>query len=1485
MFKRATIVAAGVVVGLASVLPPGLAAPHRDPAVEVRNSVQQPRAGSQHLGRDTQGRTLVYVDGAAETVLRTAVGKVGGTVAAAVAGRVKAAVPATRIAELAALPGVSEVRLPDRAVPMAVTSEGVTASRAALWHQDGKKGAGVKVGVIDVGFGGLQQAQQSGDLPGNDRIVVNSSNCLDTGLSDDHGTNVAEVIHDMAPAANLYLACVEDTISFAAAADWLRQQGVQIITSSLGFLTSQASRGDGTGQPGSPADIVRRAREAGILWVSAAGNQARMHYAGTAADRTGDSWVEFTNPGESAGAQGNGFPVPWGSRPTVGLRWDAWPTTTKDLDLYVMKTPNPPSGPEDPNIAAKSTRSQAQSAGGLSPTEEVTFTNSDQPAQTRTYYVYVKNNNAPFTTGLELFVGGVNANVQLQRYTEAGSVVEPASSPFAIAVGASAPGSGVVQNYSSRGPSIDGRTKPDLTGFDAVTTATYGNRGFTGTSAAAAHVAGAAAVFKAANPALDAAQLHTALTSRAKRTSINNTSGHGFLDLGTPDAVPATNPAGYTPLVEPRRIHSRAYTPGELITVPVADVPGDATAVAVNITARSDTDTSVDVFPTDPAHLDTRATTLRVRPGGGFTAVMTVATLGPDRAIRVRNQSGNTWVIADVLGYFSPTSAANYITRPVPQRILDTRGGFGATPRTGPLGPGEVYPLAVRGVAGVPASATAVAVSITASEASEETFLSAYTLSDPSTSTLNLSRDDRRTNTAIVALAEDGTIKLRNDRGMLAVAVDVIGWFAPDPGARYVPLPSPTRVVDTASGTGLRQGPLGHGEIASFALGGTAGVSARATGAVVTTTATEDLIGSQLSVYPTDVGWSPVTTMGLRQGQTLASTTLLPLGATGKMDVRNERGHTQLATDVLGYFVDGTPATSAGACPTPRGELGFTPIFDARIDSSYGWQSTSDTPLRRDGCDLITGGSDSVYWFAGATYNSSYTLKTEWKATGANSDSGVLVALAHPGNHTNPEPGLEVRIGTDNSAGAATTGAITGLQAPTSSPVRPRGEWNTYEITVEWNRITVTLNGQRINDYIANPSTVDSQRLIGLHSRSGSDPVHFRNIRVKHNAATGVGSFVGINTKCLDNSGNATNNIAYLWSCYGGEAQTWTMPGDGTIRNADRCLDVENGATANGSRAGLYPCNDWNAQQWLVRTDGSLLNTRSGKCLTATGTSDRAPVTIEPCARTAEQTWRWQSQPAIAGALVNATGKCLDVVNGAPDATETWLWDCHGGFAQAWRLVADGTVRAFSRCLDVTGGAVTPGTRVGFAACNTSPAQQWELRPDASLINPKSGLCATAATPDTRAAITLQKCDRTPLQTWRLSAQSLGRGTMLGWVVGEPGGKCLDVVNGDPATNAVWMWQCAGTPAQVWYPVDSGTIRAFGKCLDINFGGTTNHTKVGLYDCNGVAGQQWVFRPNGTVVNPVSGRCLDASNRADTVVIYDCHGARNQRWALAARPS
>jgi alpha-N-acetylglucosaminidase len=122
-----------------------------------------------------------------------------------------------------------------------------------------------------------------------------------------------------------------------------------------------------------------------------------------------------------------------------------------------------------------------------------------------------------------------------------------------------------------------------------------------------------------------------------------------------------------------------------------------------------------------------------------------------------------------------------------------------------------------------------------------------------------------------------------------------------------------------------------------------------------------------------------------------------------------------------------------------------------------------------------------------------------------------------------------------------------------------------------------------------------------------------------------TGPVTGIGGRCADitNGNSADSTPLQLWTCNGTAAQTWSLPGDGTLRADGKCLDVRGGATSAGTVVQLYTCNGTPAQSWAPRGDGTLQNTKSGLCLDASGGSS-APGTaliVWTCTGTANQLW------------------------------------------------------------------------------------------------------------------------------------------------------------------------------------------------------------------------------------------------------------------------
>ncbi|MGW4568709.1 ricin-type beta-trefoil lectin domain protein [Streptomyces sp. NPDC004561] len=103
--------------------------------------------------------------------------------------------------------------------------------------------------------------------------------------------------------------------------------------------------------------------------------------------------------------------------------------------------------------------------------------------------------------------------------------------------------------------------------------------------------------------------------------------------------------------------------------------------------------------------------------------------------------------------------------------------------------------------------------------------------------------------------------------------------------------------------------------------------------------------------------------------------------------------------------------------------------------------------------------------------------------------------------------------------------------------------------------------------------------------------------------------------------------------------------------------------------------------------------------------------------------------------------------------------------------------------------------------------------------------------------------------------------------------------------NKVQLWDCTTeVQGQQWSRMSGGTVRAFGKCLNIVANGAANYSKVELWDCDNAGGQQWFPQANRSLFNPQSRRCLDdpQANTANgtQLQIYDCNGLFTQVWHL-----
>jgi subtilase family serine protease len=394
-------------------------------------------------------------------------------------------------------------------VPQAlVVSEGVALTGASNYHARGLLGQGVKIAVIDLGFAGLTAAQSRGELPGGIQTFDYTGTGIESGTN--HGTAVAEIIYDMAPQAQLILMKVGDEVDLENAKEEAIRQGAKIINHSVGWFNTNFY--DGTGIIN---NIVADARSRGVLWVNAAGNYARRHWQGTFRDTNGNKWHEFASGDESLTITVNA-----GDQIGVFLTWNDWPGSANDYDLYLFNS--------NGTQVAASQRIQS----GTEPPIESLFYQSFVPG---TYHIRIKADGNPAPRTFSLF----SLNHDVEYPVPSNSIIAPGDSPNALTVGAVNRQNwttGPIAPYSSQGPTNAGLSKPDIVGPDRVSTFTYSE--FFGTSAAAPHVAGAAALLLSENPSLTAGQLEARLKGNAVPMGSPLQFGSGRLNLSQSSPPP-----------------------------------------------------------------------------------------------------------------------------------------------------------------------------------------------------------------------------------------------------------------------------------------------------------------------------------------------------------------------------------------------------------------------------------------------------------------------------------------------------------------------------------------------------------------------------------------------------------------------------------------------------------------------------------------------------------------------------------------------------------------------------------------------------------------------------------------------------------------------------------------------------------------------------------------------------------------------------------
>ncbi|MGI0097310.1 MAG: S8 family serine peptidase, partial [Nitrosopumilaceae archaeon] len=415
-----------------------------------------------------------------------------GTIDAKNNNNVQVTINLNDLPKLRSIQGIENIRPPFPAVQFEESlSEGVYFMNADLVQYSGITGKGIKVAVLDLSFTNNPKI--------SDNIVEVKSFRQGVSVLPDHwdgdealhGTAVAEIITDVAPDVELYLYSMESDIEFTAAVDEAISKNVDIIAMSAGW-------------PNFPTDgkspITQKIEEAvehGIVFVVPAGNFGNKHWEGNFVDSNLNNWHDFSNTDEGLSITVTKDRIAEEKPIIAYLMWDVGLSDVADFELVLVN-------PLGQIVDFSANKQEKSSDNSL----EYIYHIPDTEGVYSLGVLYSGDMTSPKNrphANLEVFT----VNDKLEYPVTQSSVSVPADANGAIVVGAVNHMDGVLEPYSSQGPTNNGKLAPDVVGPDGVTTLALDGKPFYGTSATTPYVAGLAALILENNPSMSPEQLLT----------------------------------------------------------------------------------------------------------------------------------------------------------------------------------------------------------------------------------------------------------------------------------------------------------------------------------------------------------------------------------------------------------------------------------------------------------------------------------------------------------------------------------------------------------------------------------------------------------------------------------------------------------------------------------------------------------------------------------------------------------------------------------------------------------------------------------------------------------------------------------------------------------------------------------------------------------------------------------------------------------------
>lgn len=462
------------------------------------------------------------------------------------------------------------------------TSQGDSAMLADVARAEfGVDGMGVTVGVLSDSYehqGGASDDVASGDLPEGVTVLDDTANCggLFPAPCSDEGRAMMQIVHDVAPGAALaFHTAFNGMAGFANGIIELADANAKVIVDDVLYYAEPMF------QDGIVAQAVDQVFDRGVAYFSAAGNQARSSYE-SPYEPSGEhfyvqGWFGIEDRGElhdfDPGDNNIDFrqdiTVPVGSTIIFSFQWDApFGQSENDLDIYLL----------DENCQYVLAESITDNIEGGDPVEILQFVNDGSFGERFALFIALYKGPQPGRMKYVHFGSGG----PVEYLTHSATLYGHANAVGAEAIGAAFYGDTpeygqtppLLEGFSSAGGTpilfnLDGNrlsvpevgNKPEVVAPDGVNTTFFypgrdlepdGHPNFFGTSAAAPHAAGVAALMLDREPSSSPANIYTALEKTAfdmNTIGFDYDSGYGLVQADLAVAEMGTSTENRPPTV------------------------------------------------------------------------------------------------------------------------------------------------------------------------------------------------------------------------------------------------------------------------------------------------------------------------------------------------------------------------------------------------------------------------------------------------------------------------------------------------------------------------------------------------------------------------------------------------------------------------------------------------------------------------------------------------------------------------------------------------------------------------------------------------------------------------------------------------------------------------------------------------------------------------------------------------------------------------